>query len=89
MNNADAICKSLKKNPQEWSVTPFRLTHKATGVEIWIGNGRMFLTTGSGSKIPVYLSLFGKFKVWKSYKAWIADHVADQLGVKNLVKGEI
>lgn len=67
--NWATICDSLRKEPEAWRATRYRLTHES-GLSLWVANGFLFLKADSDSVSDVHLGIFGRWKVWRAYRKW-------------------
>jgi hypothetical protein len=79
MRDWQIICNSIKNNPTEWSSSPFRFTHKTSGLCMRISNGPLYIKPYE-SHVQFTVCLAGKFKIWRAYKEWLHWKLKNKLG---------
>ena len=63
------LCKNIRENPEKWSTDKYYFQNIDTGVSLWIANG--LFSTNVCHPFNLYLSIYGKIKVWFAYKEWL------------------
>lgn len=70
------IYKSLLTEPENWERGNYTLTHKATGLQIWIANSWFHLCIYRPQEIN--FSFYWKIKIWRAFKTrWMRLTVYD------------
>lgn len=60
----NTLKESLSRT-DEWEVALYTITHKPSGIILWVDNGPFFLHTTWESEVGVPLSLWHRLKIWK------------------------
>ena len=68
------ISDSIRKNPEEWTVSHYHFRHK-DGVVIWIANGFPFFNLESGN-----FGIIDRIKTYIAYRWWLNNAPLDVLG---------
>lgn len=69
MSIAATIIDSLQNKPEEWTADKYVLSHKPTGLRIWIANWFLGVSPYE-SEIPFSLGLIDRILVYRAYKEW-------------------
>lgn len=64
------IVESIQKNPTDWETNGYVLSHKPSGLALWVANGWLFCKVRSESKIHVYISCIEAWKIMRAYHKW-------------------
>jgi len=77
-----ALVDSMKR-VEEWEISRYELTHKPTGLILWIANGWMFLEADRDSPIPLSPSLLERVRLWQHVKRLRNIIMAQKLSAPN------
>lgn len=69
------IAKSIKENPEEWTLSEHYLRHVG-GVTIWIANGYFFFNLSSGGSF----NFIQKYQTYRAYRWWLDNAPMESLG---------
>ena len=67
---ASSVIEALEDHPDDWSATAHHLTHKPSGLVMWIANGGAFCGVARSSKHHLDLGLFARWRIYRAYLRW-------------------
>jgi len=69
------IIESLEQHPEQWTQTCYMVTHKNSGIGLWIGSGFMYFSFYPND-LPIPFTQ--KYRLWKAVRELPAREITHQ-----------